>query len=830
MPWTDNFDSETPGNPPANWVKVGSPSLLALVITNSVAYSAPNGMRVEQSPLTSVAYGLHAIKYRDDRPWYSRVFTDNLTDVRYIASSKSSTLVVGNEVAWLRLNQAKIEYYNSGWVDSGLTIDAKDFGQVKIWHDFAAQKYSATYNGKVICSDISFVNTASSIEGVAYGAEDGGLLIIDDVQIGDFPPREPGEYRATIITDSTPEVFESRTDNCLIDYDVLHRMSETSEAWLELEAEYANFIEEGFLLIIEVVPWGGTQFEQFFYGEILDKWPSSPNVVRIMAKDALAGVYDIDIDSVYYDTIHENQEYNIDPGATANDPPTVTLGPIHADMIKPIVRLQVLEVEDPIQRPTTWPGTPTSTTITQASGKTYIGTRFHAGASRYGFIGFEGVTDAAWDYLIVREGRYTGEPDLADVVYQKLNNAAIPGGGSHGILFSVDPGFRLNRGQPYWILIRPNNTGAAYNFTFYSSQPSTTNPGATGQGVISYHFPTTSWIWEQRDEVGHMIITQMKWTDVREGSQWTLVNQAGTAIIEFGGSEGFAPYWIYDSGASEYQNGARAFFFEGWVSGVELYLPLIDMIENKAQMVLSAPEGSDVPLIDAIESKVGQIIRRLMTENNWHIRQLHRYTDYPDYGAPVVWYVNPFLPVYLAKRPPAVRAELLSSSWTPVLSLKYGPDSTNPDEEARVIVHGLREEISTAYTSSRLLAKTVGDKIIFAEYHNHDLQLDLNGLQNKFTGFPTPFFKKVHLVKIADVPNFDELMALAERQSDLENLVLISGSLQVDGSTWVQPGDRITYETSRYGITPARRVPGDSCRIPPQSHGFVPDELGQQPR
>ena len=522
-----------------------------------------------------------------------------------------------------------------------------------------------------------------------------------------------------------------------------------------------------------------------------------------MAKDALAGVYDIDIDSVYYDTIHENQEYNIDPGATANDPPTVTLGPIHADMIKPIVRLQVLEVEDPIQRPTTWPGTPTSTTITQASGKTYIGTRFHAGASRYGFIGFEGVTDAAWDYLIVREGRYTGEPDLADVVYQKLNNAAIPGGGSHGILFSVDPGFRLNRGQPYWILIRPNNTGAAYNFTFYSSQPSTTNPGATGQGVISYHFPTTSWIWEQRDEVGHMIITQMKWTDVREGSQWTLVNQAGTAIIEFGGSEGFAPYWIYDSGASEYQNGARAFFFEGWVSGVELYLPLIDMIENKAQMVLSAPEGSDVPLIDAIESKVGQIIRRLMTENNWHIRQLHRYTDYPDYGAPVVWYVNPFLPVYLAKRPPAVRAELLSSSWTPVLSLKYGPDSTNPDEEARVIVHGLREEISTAYTSSRLLAKTVGDKIIFAEYHNHDLQLDLNGLQNKFTGFPTPFFKKVHLVKIADVPNFDELMALAERQSDLENLVLISGSLQVDGSTWVQPGDRITYETSRYGITPA---------------------------
>ncbi|MCK4717516.1 MAG: hypothetical protein KAT70_02510, partial [Thermoplasmata archaeon] len=480
------------------------------------------------------------------------------------------------------------------------------------------------------------------------------------------------------------QTFETDTDKTLLDYNIQFEDNHPAECWVEIEDEYAKLVEANQLLVFHIVPWQGTTLGQFFYGMVYDKWVSGPNQMRILAKCALEQGEHLEVDMIFAHTIHDNEEFDIDEGATSNDPPRANLGVPYTDVVKPITRVQCALYPENYKRPEA-PLMTTGTTISLGNGRKFIATRFVPETDRYIFLGFYGTSDANYDVGIYEESEY-GFPDFSKLVYEQPNKFPRPAGGYHGVELLFHPTeFLLSVGIPYWIIVSPNNLINPYDFTFYSD-PFINSKGITGLGVaINSDGQNSGWAWSgpTKDEIGIMSITPILWKTVREHLDWELINDSGTGVIEFGGIEKFIPDWVTSFTAN--RMGCRVFFFEDQLDAWWIYATLGLNIMGS---YVNAPAGVlYVPFVDAMESKVNDILRGVSDAHGWHFRQYHR-----DEG--VNWY----------EKPPVLRAEPLPSFGSPVLDLKHGDDATDVTTQARIVSDSLKKQVTRAFTGVDMMA------------------------------------------------------------------------------------------------------------------------------
>lgn len=585
-------------------------------------------------------------------------------------------------------------------------------------------------------------------------------------------PREE-DYRITI---DTSIIFQSGTSKAVINRSARHELNEGSEAWVLIESDDITGIEAGQEMKIEIVPWGGSAFEQIFYGEIFDILAGEvPDQIRILARDIYEYMEEVDVDTIFTGAVHNNEDLDIVED-TFPLYPKVDLGVDIDDIPKPITRVQVANLEALIQRPDPFAAVPSVTNIADpgTGDRQYLATRFLAEADRAEFIGWEGTSNADWDYFIVEQDPATGFPDLTQQLVSAIGISPISG--FHSPTWNKDIEFRLRPGRYYWVVITPNDPFSAYDFDFFSS-PSTTAPSPltdTGEGVSKSTDIGVTWSWDKRDKVGHLKIRWIKPETRKELEEWTLEEDGGSGfgIIRFGGTDNYYPQYV--KSGSFWQQGARVFFFEGDES-IDSILDVL--LEKKCNIDYKVIGTLDLQIFNALETKCGEAVRAIMTGNDWRLRQLHR-TEGGD-------------------NPPLAIAEVRPSFGSPVLALKAGWDSSDPSTEARAVNDALQLKTTNIFTGVRILGKNPAGELIYYERHDPDLEqeLELLSIAGSESGL-----RKAKIIKARNLGDIDQADALAQRVQSLLGVKVWEGNLTVDGATWIVPGDTITYQNSRKGI------------------------------
>ena len=607
---------------------------------------------------------------------------------------------------------------------------------------------------------------------------------------------EEAAYRIKVGPAGGPyTTFETRTEHIIQDYEVRHDDNYPSVAWIELDVEeyIAASIDAGDEITVELVPWGGSALEQFFYGMVVDVHYTGPNRIRVLAMDALIQIANIDIDTVFADFFYDNYEADVQEPASNNDPAYVETVASHVyegvtipydEVIKPLTRVQALErvgsASEPKYRPEEYDTTPNITTISNVNGKKYVGTRFVAPYHKYMYFGWRGNSDVATDLIILREDE-DGLPDFDQQVLRFYNiYATVPPNYNNVAYFAFDFGARLNIGQNYWLIVTPNDLGSPYNIDFYHEKAKFYD-GNTGQGIVSNstHLDT-GWTWEHKSQIGQMTYVALEWKDLKEGQDYNVYrNDGGTPanslLIKFDGTEHYEPQWV--STAILRRNGARIFAVK---QDVDIDDICFNVFLTIGQVLYSCPTGVlTIPFVDAIDGRAMDLMLNLMEAYGWHMRSLHR-TEV--HGSPGI-----------------VRIEPLPTFGSPVLDLKHGLDADDMTNEARVVSQSLKQLASSAYTGMRLRAKDSNGRLLYQEVHDPDLEEQL-GL------FSPPSIdewglRKCRLLKIRSAQNIEELKDFGDRLLERDATLIWKGKLTVDGATWLVPGQTITYENSRVGFS-----------------------------
>jgi hypothetical protein len=109
-----------------------------------------------------------------------------------------------------------------------------------------------------------------------------------------------------------------------------------------------------------------------------------------------------------------------------------------------------------------------------------------------------------------------------------------------------------------------------------------------------------------------------------------------------------------------------------------------------------------------------------------------------------------------------------------------------------------------AFPDIRITATDYDDKFLYIVRHDPALEDQLGSL-NWPPGLPSPerSFRRSRLIKAGSVESIEDLIALADVTREKDSLIIYKGTLGVDGTTRIPPGDTITFENSRRGISPA---------------------------
>ena len=410
---------------------------------------------------------------------------------------------------------------------------------------------------------------------------------------------EEAEYKITV--GST--VFESRTSTGVIRYHIKHEFNKGSEAVMEIESDDIVSVAIGDLVQIEIIPWGGSAYELFFYGELFDINPKARDRMVLRARDVFEYWENIDIDTLIFGPLGSNIALDIQKGATASDPVYAYTGVLENTIIKPIVRVQTIVEEDAYDLPGVAISVGTTIHNISSAGNGYeaISTRFVANEERARYIYWKGLTDANYDYLIVEEYEDLGgpqeRPDMTQIVYQRLNlpfqNPAGPlAFGLHGVDWGfTNVPFRLTPGRAYWLVIRVNNVANPWSYNFYA-EPFITTGARTGFSIRAYDPVSTTWIPLAADETAHLNIKWLSWEDQEEGKVWNLEpDGGGIGLIKFNGTEPFTPDWVRD--VNSWQQGLR-WFAVGLQT--QLFWVLTELLGRKALVdwaVLNGPHYID---------------------------------------------------------------------------------------------------------------------------------------------------------------------------------------------------------------------------------------------
>lgn len=788
LTFTDGFDEQRKDELPRHWTNENIVAGIFCVNDNDV-HSGRLSLQLSNS-LVSNSWAFHTCirPVSDGRIFQAYIFpvTALGTSEYYVECARwPATNPEGNGVSRVRFRgvDKRILVWNDGvgWVDLMAWTPAT-WTKVTIRHNFESQTYSVWINDVLIAEDYAFDLPASSIIGFGVGVANGNMSI-DTVQIGDLPaPNQEGDYRVRF--DAWTFASNAGGIDQLQDYNVLHQLNQIAEAWIEVEDELADLMSEGMVLAIEVVPWDSSTLEQIFYGMIYDRIVSGPDHQRVSARDALSCLEHVDLDTVYASGIRANTEYNILDGATGLDPVYVSLPDAYADIHRPITRVQVAELLDAVERPTDDEISalmPTYTIISRANGKRWVATPFFAEHPRWYLVGFEGdePIPQTWTIMIVG-AKIDGSPDLGDIHYSSAGNASVSG--YHLVSFPTDEPFRFNVGRKYYIVIGPDDPLVNYEYRFYSYdvRPVGTPKVRTNAGVWTWDSGGGTWTEVVPDEIGRIIYQYLAWNDTVEGEDWRLVDSGGAKIL-FDGPNTRRPGWVYVPAGTFFQKGARVFYTYG---SLDIYWILADILNDVANVDWDVPLGlQTVEFLDAMESRALDWLQQVLDAYGWRMRQRHRIEGGGSLDSP-----------------PTVRVEPINYSAPPVLDLKHGDDSTDIYQEARVSADDLKRQASRTFTGSRITARGSNGDLLYYVKFNPALAVSLNALNKRVLPEPYPYLRKHRLTRVQNVTNIDDLDEIADAIEFREGTLQWAGSLTVDGATWLVPGDRITYESSRRNL------------------------------
>lgn len=716
----------------------------------------------------------------------------------YVATFKDEQDPENSPVVWIKFaSTGQIQYYDgTSWQNSGLTWTAAVWKTIHIVHDFVNQTAKVWNDDGYIGAAIPFMRPARRVRGQGFSGLD-TQMHVDNWTVGIPPdPKEDAEYRIKV----GPLVLQSLTDDGVQDYNIKHEDNEVGESWIEVEDSVGQVVDLGDIMKVQIVPYAGSSFEQFYYGQLQDKAPIAPDRMRITALDNIAGFRDLDIDTFTYPQIRENYEVDITIGPAPGNYARILTPDPSTNLHFPIVKVEVLEYPPLTERPTNQErsdyqakfGSPPSLsayTITDADSYTAFATPFTAEHSRFARIewsgSFTGQTNFRWSIL---GEDAAGLPDWTDVIASGLNTELpLPTGwlGQQWILGSVVPA-RLNVGRRYWFVLEPELPGSTYSLSVdgYNMVGAAANY-TSNRGIYAWDSVATSWAafstgWYH---TGYIRINWLQWKTLKEDEDYIVIPGAPTSEIEFSGPTTYRPEWIWDGVGGT--KGARLFYTYGLLDLPDVIAFYLTPARIPYWYDTGLPQV-DINTVTAFDTNVFEIVQELLEAHDWHIRQLHRQESAPPSPLDV---------------PPVITWEPRPSFGSPVLTLAHAEDTTNPEAEARVISDaGLRRSSMLSYAGVRLKAEDQAGRLLYLERRNPSFMERLGSL-NKFIGFVGDgLYRKWKTGNIKNVQDLAHLEDIAKTLEAELSSIEWQGNLVVEGATWIVPGQTIRYQHSQRGI------------------------------
>lgn len=802
----DDFEIDTEGSEPRNWTNLGE-TLAKFEADSTSAIQGDLSLDIQATASSNLAICVVPlpVPYMDRRPFKGTIWMISNSEKHEI-NLWSGTALPGEQLVRLRFYNDGNFYYRDGaaFINAGPYPNLADI-TFEITIDTEAGTYSfrvtdgGSFDVRVTGAEIS-TSQPLEVRYAGFTVWESARLVADNVQIGDLPldvDLQEGDVRAKV----GPWIIGSKMEDAVLDYNVLHEKNEVGEAWIDVSDEIANLVEAGAEFSLSIVPWLGSSPEQFFYGMIFDKNVSGPDTIRILARDAISTLENIEIDSFYFGGLRDNLELDIEEGATSLDPVYVDLPDAYSDVHKPLTRVQFAEDLGFIERPTDDEisgKTPTYTIISLANGLRWVATPFVAEHPRWVALGFEGdePTPQTWTIKIVG-AKIDGSPDLSTEFYSSSGNSSVSG--YHLVQFVTDEPFRLNIGRRYYILIGPDNPASPYEYRFYSYDVrlAGTPKVKTNAGVWTYDpSGAGSWTEDVPDETGRILHYYLEWKTAKEVEDWNLVDAGANARIIFNGDNALRPRWILNG--TSYQKGARVFYSYDEIDVASI---LADILNDIATVDYEVTTGDTyIRSADALEVNALDFVQELVSVNNWRLRQRHR----SEGGGSL-------------DDPPTVVAEPLPSLGSPVYDFKHGDDSSDIVEEARIVSDNIRKTSTDVFTMVRISGKTNDDRLLLYVQQNVDLQRDLKLLNGRVIPNTIFGFRKQQVLKVQSVNNIEDLQEFAESLLAQSGEITWKGSLTIDGASWLVPGDSITYENSR------RDLPETEFRV--SSVQYLPHQM-----
>lgn len=786
----DDFNLEREDDEPKNWTNKGQ-ALAVFAISDVDVIEGLFSMRLQATSSSNLANPVVEMPtpFIDSRPYKGTIWMINTSEHREIATFSGSG-AAGHQLVRLRFDDDGHFYYRDGgaWVDAGTYPDLVDI-EFEIRHylddpDNPYYTFKVSDGGSFEVVETAEILTSQVLEVryCGFTVNESARLVADLIQIGDLP--ETGQ-EGDVLVQVGPWIVGSELDNAVRDYNVLHELNEISEAYANVETEVANLVDAGDLMKVWIVPWDEDSFEEYFVGMIFDKIVTGPDTIRILGRDALATMENVEIDSYYFANVREDEPFDIEEGATASDPVFVDLPETYSEIHKPITRVQIGEYGGAEARPASISGlVANQTTISQANGYRWFASPFTLAAERWAYIKFKGDMAVSQTYTIkiVSARIDNGEPDLTDVIFQKTARTFIGVNRDYFINFDLDGDYNLNVGRKYFLVVGPDNPAVNYSFQFDRYDDSGSGPKVkTNAGAWRYNSGTSTWIESTPDETVRLEWELIPWKDALEGEDWNLIDAGANARIVFDGTNASRPEIVFISAINLQFKGARVFYSYGVEDLANIFT---DIFNDVAMIDYDVTTGATYfEFADALETNALDFVQELAALYSWRIRQRHRSEGSGALDGPLV-----------------VVAEPLPALGSPVYDFKHGYDASSIHDEARVISDGIKRTSTDVSTMARISGKTSDDRLLLLVQQDPDLQADLNLLNSK--QIPNLIFglRKQRVLKVRNTNSTQDLQAIADAIQESEGSIQWKGEIDVDGASWLLPGDTITYQNSRRGL------------------------------